>query len=102
MADTVIKTSKPLPVWLEFLLNMVANQLGATGETLLVGLLQKLHDKNVDEWKVAVYALWAAGKALEPLVAGTPTKIDDALVMELRQSARDTAAANPKEGIILT
>lgn len=102
MATTTITTAKPLPTWLEFLLNMVASQLEATGEGLFVSLLQKLHDKNVEEWKAAVYGLWAAGKGLSPLVAGTPTKLDDGLVLELQQSARDTVAANPNEGVILS
>jgi hypothetical protein len=102
MATTVITTAKPLPGWLVFLLNMVASQVEQTGEALFVNLLQKLHDKNVDEWKASVYGLWAAGKGLTPLVAGTPTKLDDGLVLELKQSALDTVAANPNDGVILT
>lgn len=102
MATTTITTKHPLPAWLEFILNMFANQLETTGETLFVGILQKLHDSNLDDWKAAVYELNSVSKRLMPLVEKTPTKLDDGLVIELGLAAKDSVAANPNDGIVLT
>lgn len=102
MATTTITTTKELPFWLKLLLNMAAQQIEDYGESLLVGLLQKLHDKNVEQWKGAIYGLWGAQKALMPLVAASPNTYDDGLVLELKKTCIDSVALNPNDGVTLT
>lgn len=95
---TTAATTTPNPI-LTFLLNMLTGALTSEGEILLVGLLQKLHDKNVDQYKAAIFGGNALVKALQPLVSGTTTKIDDAFVAALQQAITESAATN---GIVLT
>lgn len=81
----------------EFLLNLLSSSLETIGESKLVEVLQQLHDKNPGQYKVAILGGLQLVIALEPVVLGTGTKIDDAIIKALREAIETSAAANNAE-----
>ena len=78
----------------EFLLNLLASSLETVGETKLVEVLQKLHDKNPAQYKVAILGGLQLVLALSPVVLTTGTKIDDAIIKSLKEAIETSAANN--------
>ena len=78
----------------EFLLNLLSNSLENVGESKLIEVLQKLHDKNRDQYLAALLGGRALTLALLPVVEGTGTKIDDAIVSSLFDAIQTSAANN--------
>ena len=83
----------------DFLLNTLSGTLETYGESKLVEVLQALHDKDVDNYKAALYGGNALAKALLPVVTKTGTKIDDAIIKALKEAIDASAEAN---GVDLT
>lgn len=78
----------------EFLLNLLTSTLETIGESKLIEILQKLHDKNLAQYKAAIYGGQALCDALGGFVTGTTTKIDDAILGAIRDAIKVSAAAN--------
>ncbi len=82
----------------DFLLNALSGTLATLGETKLIEVLQKLHDKDKDQYLTAIHGGHALVNALSPLVKSTGTKIDDALVTALHEAIHTSAGMN---GVVL-
>lgn len=78
----------------QFFLNLVAGAFADAGESKLEEVLQKLHDTNPGQYKVAILAGRELVKALQPLVDKTPNGIDDAFLKALGEAVEDSAKAN--------
>jgi len=83
----------------EILLTLFSGAITTGGIPKFVELLDKLHAKDVDQYKAAVFGLNAGLKALAPLVDGTKTEFDDIVVDAL--SAAVTISAG-KHGVDLS
>jgi hypothetical protein len=83
----------------EFLLNLLLGTLEQLEESSLVAILQKLHDKNIDQYKAAIYGGYALVQGLKPLVVSTKTNIDDVVLEGLLKAITTSATTN---GIDLT
>lgn len=81
----------------ELILSLLTGAIESVGETKLEAVLQKLHDNNPEQYEAAVKGGNALVIALTPLVEGTGTKIDDAIVKGLGDAIKDSAAANGVE-----
>ena len=81
----------------EILFNLLAGSLETVGESKLVEVLQKLHDKNPGQYKVAILGGLQLVIALEPIVLTTGTKIDDAIIKSLKEAILTSAADNNTE-----
>ncbi len=79
---------------LEFLLGTLTGALQSIGESKLVDVLQQLHDKDAERYKAAILGGKALVVALAPLVDGTGTKIDDALLNALGDAIETSASNN--------
>ncbi len=78
----------------DFLLNSLSGALETLGESKLEEVLQSLYDKDKVQYEAAVRGGHALVLALQPVVAKTGTKIDDAIVNALADAIKDSAAAN--------
>lgn len=78
----------------DFLINSLSGALAQVGEVKLEAVLQSLHTNNVAEWEAAVRGGHALCIALKPLVDGTGTKIDDAILGALHDAIQASATAN--------
>ena len=78
----------------ELLFNLFSSSLETIGESKLEEILQKLHDKNPGQYKVAILGGLQLVLALEPLVLTTGTKIDDAIVKALKEAINVSAKSN--------
>jgi hypothetical protein len=79
---------------LEFIANLFASAVEQAYEPKIVALLQKLHDTNINAYKTAIFGLNAAVVALQPLVADTPTQLDDGFVGAIEEVVTTSAGAN--------
>lgn len=79
---------------IDFILNILAGSLEAAYEPKFITVLQKLHDTNPDAYKAALFGFNAGIKAVQPIVAGTPTHLDDGLVQALAEAVQTSAQAN--------
>lgn len=77
-----------------WLLDLFSGLLQSVAETKLVEILQTLHDKNIDQYKAAIFGGHALVAGLLPLVEGTGTKVDDAILKALDEAITLSAAAN--------
>lgn len=84
----------------ELLLNLLSSSLETIGESKLVEVLQKLHDKNPGQYKVAILGGLQLVLALEPVVLSTGTKIDDAIIKALKEAINTSAINNKAETTI--
>lgn len=78
----------------EFLLGTLVGALETIGESKLIEVLQKLHDSDITAYNAAISGGYALVTALQPLVAGSGTKIDDAFVNALAEAIAASAEAN--------
>ena len=78
----------------DLILNALSGTLAQVGEVKLEAVLQNLHDHHPADYELAIRGGHALVKALQPLVAGTGTKIDDAIVNALSDAISASAAAN--------
>lgn len=83
----------------EFLINLLLGTIETLEESALIAILQTLHDKNLDQYKAAIYGGNALVKALQPLVKGSKTNIDDVILKGLQDAIEQSARNN---GIDLT
>lgn len=89
----------PVNKTLEFIATIFASAVEAAYEPKIIALLQKLHDTKPDAYKAALFGFQAGIKELLPLVAGTPTLLDDGFVGAIQEVITTSAATN---GIDLT
>ena len=61
----------------QFLINFLLGSIEQLEESALIAILQNLHEKNLDQYKAAIYGGNALCKSLLPLVTGTKTNVDD-------------------------
>ena len=78
----------------DLIINSLVSTAEQIGETALVKILQDLHDSKPDQYKAAIFGGHALVTALLPVVAGTATKIDDAIIQALSEAIVTSAAAN--------
>jgi len=78
----------------EFLLNLLSNSLENIGEGKLIEAMQKLHDKNRDQYLAALLGGRAFVLALTPVVEGSKSPIDDAILSSINDAINASAAAN--------
>ena len=82
----------------ELLLNLLSGAIENIGESKLKDVLQKLHDSdttaNKDKYVAAIRGGWALCQFAKPLVDGTATKIDDAILNGLEDAIKASAEAN--------
>jgi hypothetical protein len=83
-----------MPAFNDFLLNLLSASLETAGESKLIEILQKLHDKDADQYNAAVFGGHALVKALLPIVTDSKTKIDDAIIKALDEAINQSSAAN--------
>ena len=60
----------------------------------MVDLLQELHDTNPAQYKAAIQGGKALVSVLQPIVSGTKTKIDDAIINALAEALNQSAINN--------
>lgn len=78
----------------DFIVGLLKNSIESVGESKLEDVLQKLHDKNVDDYKAAIFAGNTLVKHLDPVVAESANKIDDALLGAVKEAVEKSAAVN--------
>ena len=78
----------------DFLINALADGVETVGESKLVDLLQELHDNNPTQYKAAIEGGKALVSVLQPIVSGTKTKIDDAIINALSEALNQSAIKN--------
>ena len=76
------------------ILNILAGAFKEAGTEAVVGVLQKLHDSDPNNYKVALLGGYLLSTALEPVVDKSKTKIDDALVEGIGQAVATSAERN--------
>lgn len=64
------------------------------GETKLIEVLQKLHDKDKVKYQAAIIAGFAFVRAVKPMTDGTATKIDDLFLNGLLDAIEASAELN--------
>lgn len=84
------------------ILELLSGALGTLGESKLIEVLQKLHDKDTTvgktDYKSAILGGWSFVTGISKLVSTTKTKIDDAILAALKDAIQESASAN---GVIL-
>ena len=83
----------------EILLSLFQGMIVTGGVPKLIEVLDKLHAKDVDQYKAAIFGANALVKAITPLVDGTKTEFDDIFVDALGLAVAQSAATH---GIDLT
>lgn len=79
--------------WQEILVNAILPFFGNLGKEQLIELLDKLREQNPDGYKAFVVGIYPPFKLLlEPLVAGTKTRIDDTIVGVIISTLEESAA----------
>ena len=78
----------------QFLINLLLGSIEQLEESALIAILQNLHEKNLDQYKAAIYGGNALVKALLPLVTGTKTNVDDVILRGLQDAINQSAKDN--------
>ena len=78
----------------DFLIEAVAGTIESVAESKLVDVLQKLHASNPEAYWAAIHGGKALCEALKPVVAGTATKIDDAIIAALHDALNTSEVLN--------
>ncbi len=81
----------------ELLVNSLATTVEALGESKLIEALQILHDKNKEQYTLAIQGGYTLCNALLPIVTASKTKIDDAVVQSIKEAIEASADANGVE-----
>lgn len=84
----------------ELIFNLLSSSLETIGESKLVDVLQKLHDKNPGQYEVAILGGVQLVLALEPIVLNTGTKIDDAIIKALKEAIHTSATTNSVKAVV--
>lgn len=77
-----------------FLVELLAGTIESIGESKLVEVLQKCHDKNPATFATKVKALHEGLAWLQPEVEKSKTKIDDAVLKALLEALETSASTN--------
>lgn len=77
-----------------FFVNLFSGTIAEAGESKLVEVLQQLHDSDLESYKAAIYGGQALVSKLSPVVAGTGTEIDDAILQAISEAIETSAADN--------
>mgnify|MGYP000945241427 CR=1 FL=1 len=84
-----------------FFLELFAGALETLGESKLVEVLQDLHDNDKTEdksdYKSVIFGGYSFVTGIVKFTDRTKTKIDDAIVVSLREAIKASAAANGVE-----
>ena len=83
----------------EFFINLLLGSIEQLEESSLLAILQALHDKNIEQYKAAIYGGNALVTSLLPHVQKTKTNLDDVVLRGLQDAIQKSAANN---GIDLT
>lgn len=78
----------------EFLINSLAPMISQIGQTKLIEVLQKLHDKNPEQYEATIRGGHTFIKPLVKLVADTKGKLDDGLVDAIDEAITISAESN--------
>ena len=84
---------------MSLILNILAGAFKEAGTEAVVTVLQKLHDSDPKNYKVALLGGYLLSTALEPVTDKTKTKIDDALIEGISNAVTVSAERN---GVDLT
>lgn len=79
---------------MSLILNILAGAFKEAGTEAVVSVLQKLHDSDPKNYKVALLGGYLLSTALEPVVDKSKTKIDDTLVEGIGQAVQTSAERN--------
>lgn len=78
----------------DLLVNSLSASIEALGESKIIEALQSLHDKNKEQYIVAIKGGYALCNALSPIVIASKTKIDDAIVQSIKEAIEASAETN--------
>ncbi len=78
----------------DFLVKILLPTIEQLGETALIGLLQKYHDNDPEEYKATMIMGHTFIKRLVKYADGTEGKIDDGFVDALDEAITTSALAN--------
>lgn len=78
----------------EFFISLLLGTIEQLEETALIAILQNLHDKNLEQYKAAIYGGTALVGSLLPLVQKTKTNLDDIILRGLQDAINQSAANN--------
>lgn len=78
----------------DLIAGLVLSSLAAAGKPKALELLQSLHDKNVNDYKAAIFVGNAALAKLKTVTDKSTTTIDDALVADVQDIINSSASAN--------
>jgi hypothetical protein len=79
---------------MSLILNILAGAFTSAGKEAVVAVLQKLHDNDPKNYKVALLGGRLLSTAMDPVVDKTKTKIDDALVDGIGEAVKKSAELN--------
>lgn len=79
------------------IVELLSTTIKTVGESKLVEVLQKLHDKNPDNFSDKIKAIHLGLLWMQPEVQASKTKIDDAVLEGLLEALEASALANGVE-----